>query len=139
MKINYRIFLICIIGLIIGKLLNHFCRNNDMLLVVLGVVNILLAVYYYWEKKNQEWIKLIVPFAIACFMPVTLGLYSKDVYFLSTLGSVIFIIIGTNAFLVQKSKQESDLGKKRFLRIVIGINTFALLSFCAIGLYAFLR
>ena len=126
-------------GLALGKTLNRFYENNDIILVILGTINIILAIYYYLKKENQEWIKLIVPFAIACFMPVTLGLYSKDAYFLSTLGSVIFIIIGTNAFLVQKSKQESDLGKKRFLRIVIGINTFALLSFCAIGLYAFLR
>lgn len=126
-------------GLALGKTLNRFYENNDIILVILGTINIILAIYYYLKKENQEWIKLIVPFAIACFMPVTLGLYSKDAYFLSTLGSVIFIIIGTNAFLVQKSKQESELGKKRFLRIVIGINTFALLSFCAIGLYAFLR
>lgn len=126
-------------GLALGKTLNRFYENTDIILVILGTINIILAIYYYLKKENQEWIKLIVPFAIACFMPVTLGLYSKDAYFLSTLGSVIFIIIGTNAFLVQKSKQESDLGKKRFLRIVIGINTFALLSFCAIGLYAFLR
>ena len=126
-------------GLALGKTLNRFYENNDIILVILGTINIIIAIYYYLKKENQEWIKLIVPFAIACFMPVTLGLYSKDAYFLSTLGSVIFIIIGTNAFLVQKSKQESELGKKRFLRIVIGINTFALLSFCAIGLYAFLR
>lgn len=136
---NYKSFAICMMGLALGKTLNRFYENNDILLVILGTINIILAIYYYLKKENQEWIKLIVPFAIACFMPVTLGLYSKDAYFLSTLGSVIFIIIGTNAFLVQKSKQESDLGKKRFLRIVIGINTFALLSFCAIGLYAFLR
>ena len=126
-------------GLALGKTLNRFYENNDIILVILGTINIILAIYYYLKKEKQEWIKLIVTFAIACFMPVTLGLYSKDAYFLSTLGSVIFIIIGTNAFLVQKSKQESELGKKRFLRIVIGINTFALLSFCAIGLYAFLR
>ena len=136
---NYKSFVICMMGLALGKTLNRFYENNDIILVILGTINIILAIYYYLKKENQEWIKLIVPFAIACFMPVTLGLYSKDAYFLSTLGSVIFIIIGTNAFLVQKSKQESDLGKKRFLRIVIGINTFALLSFCAIGLYAFLR
>ena len=127
------------IGLVLGKMLNRFCGNSDMVRVVLGVACIILAVYYYWKKINQEWIKLMLTFAVASFMPATIGPYSEDAHDLYFLCSLALIIMGIVVTLVMKSTHESNMGKKKFMRIVAGVNIFALLCFCAIYLYAFLR
>ncbi|SFA89219.1 MULTISPECIES: hypothetical protein [Selenomonas] len=137
MKINYKSFIICMIGLSLGKLLNRSMGDSDMLLVVMGTVCILLAVYYYWKKQHQECIVLMLTFAIACFIPVTVGQYSDDVYYLSSIGSIFVMMMGLNAFVVMQSRREQNVGKKKFMRIVVGVNTLVMLCFCAIGLYVF--
>ncbi|SFW35128.1 hypothetical protein [Selenomonas ruminantium] len=136
-KMDYKAFIIALIGLALGKILNRSFGNNDMILVVMGAASLLLGGYYYWKKEHQDCIVLMLVFAISCFIPVTLGQYSEDIRYLSLIGSVAFMIMGINVFVVWKSRRESDAGKKKFMRIAAGINTVVLLCFCGIALYAF--
>ena len=138
-KINYKSFFIYIIGLALGKILNHSLENTDMILVVMGAASIFLACYYYWKKQHQECIILLIVFTIACLIPVSVEQYSEDIRYLSLMGSIVFMIIGINIFVIYRSKSESDKAKKTFMLTAVGVNTLILLCFCAIGLYAFLQ
>ena len=99
-KMDYKAFIIALIGLALGKILNRSFGNNDMILVVMGAASLLLGGYYYWKKEHQDCIVLMLVFAISCFIPVTLGQYSEDIRYLSLIGSVAFMIMGINVFVV---------------------------------------